>query len=50
MLTGRVPFEGDTPFTVGVKHKSETPKNPKLLNPNIPDDLSGADPEVPGER
>jgi len=41
MLTGRVPFEGDTPFTVGVKHKSETPKNPKLLNPNIPDDLGG---------
>jgi serine/threonine protein kinase/tetratricopeptide (TPR) repeat protein len=41
MLTGRVPFEGDTPFTVGVKHKSEAPKNPKLLNPSIPDDLSG---------
>jgi len=41
MLTGRVPFEGDTPFAVGMKHKSEAPKNPKLLNPNIPDDLSG---------
>ena len=41
MLTGQVPFEGDTPFTVGVKQKSETPKNPKVLNPNIPDDLSG---------
>ena len=41
MLTGRVPFEGDTPFTVGVKHKSETPKNPKLLNPSVPDELSG---------
>jgi tetratricopeptide (TPR) repeat protein len=41
MLTGRVPFEGDTPFTVGVKHKSEAPRNPKLLNPNIPDALSG---------
>jgi tetratricopeptide (TPR) repeat protein len=41
MLTGRVPFEGDTPFTVGVKHKSEVPKNPKLFNPNIPDALSG---------
>ena len=41
MLTGRVPFEGDTPFTVGVKQKSETPKNPKVLNPNIPDDLGG---------
>jgi tetratricopeptide (TPR) repeat protein/predicted Ser/Thr protein kinase len=41
MLTGRVPFEGDTPFTVGVKQKSEPPKDPKLLNPNIPEDLSG---------
>jgi serine/threonine protein kinase len=41
MLTGRVPFEGDTPFTVGVKQKSETPKNPTLLNPNIPESLSG---------
>jgi serine/threonine protein kinase/tetratricopeptide (TPR) repeat protein len=41
MLTGRVPFEGDTPFTVGIKHKGEAPKNPKALNPNIPDDLSG---------
>ena len=40
MLTGRVPFEGDTPFTVGVKHKSEIPKNPKELNAQIPDDLN----------
>jgi serine/threonine protein kinase/tetratricopeptide (TPR) repeat protein len=41
MLTGRLPFEADTPFAVGVKHKSETPKSPKELNPQIPDDLSG---------
>ena len=40
MLTGRVPFEGDTPFAVGVKHKSETPKDPKLLNPNVPESLT----------
>jgi len=40
MLTGRVPFEGDTPFTVGVKHKSEIPKNPRELNAQIPEDLS----------
>jgi serine/threonine protein kinase/tetratricopeptide (TPR) repeat protein len=40
MLTGRVPFEGDTPFTIGVKHKSEAPRNPKELNSQIPDDLS----------
>ncbi|NIO48445.1 MAG: hypothetical protein GTN73_03250 [Candidatus Aminicenantes bacterium] len=40
MVTGRVPFEGDTPFTIGVKHKSEMPKNPKELNAQIPEDLS----------
>jgi serine/threonine protein kinase len=40
MVTGRVPFEGDTPFTVGVKQKSEKPNDPKQLNPNLPDDLS----------
>jgi serine/threonine protein kinase/Tfp pilus assembly protein PilF len=40
MVTGRVPFEGDTPFTIGVKHKSETPKDPKELNHQIPDTLS----------
>jgi TolB-like protein/Tfp pilus assembly protein PilF/tRNA A-37 threonylcarbamoyl transferase component Bud32 len=40
MVTGRVPFEGDTPFTIGVKHKSEAPGNPKELNALIPDGLS----------
>jgi serine/threonine protein kinase/Tfp pilus assembly protein PilF len=39
MATGRLPFEGETPFVVGVKHKSETPRNPKDLNPQLPDDL-----------
>ncbi len=40
MLTGQVPFEGDTPFTIGVKHKSEIPKDPSELNVQIPQDLS----------
>jgi serine/threonine protein kinase/tetratricopeptide (TPR) repeat protein len=40
MVTGGVPFEGDTPFTVGVKHKSEIPRNPKEFNSQIPDDLN----------
>ena len=40
MVTGRVPFEGDTPFTIGVKHKSEQPRNPRELNAHIPEDLS----------
>jgi serine/threonine protein kinase/Tfp pilus assembly protein PilF len=39
MVTGRVPFEGDTPFTIGVKHKTEVPRNPRELNTQIPDDL-----------
>ncbi|NIM59421.1 MAG: protein kinase [Candidatus Aminicenantes bacterium] len=40
MATGRVPFEGETPFTIGVKHKSEEPRDPKELNEQIPEDLS----------
>jgi serine/threonine protein kinase/predicted Zn-dependent protease len=40
MVTGQVPFEGDTPFTIGMKHKGETPKDPKELNAQIPEDLS----------
>ena len=40
MATGRVPFEGDTPFTIGVKHKSEPPKDPRELNSQLPQDLS----------
>ncbi len=40
MTTGRTPFEGDTPFTIGVKHKSEIPKDPRELNSQIPGDLS----------
>ncbi len=40
MLTGQVPFEGATPFTVGVKQKSEIPKDPREANAQIPQDLS----------
>jgi eukaryotic-like serine/threonine-protein kinase len=40
MVTGRVPFEGDTPFSIGLKHKSELPKDPKEFNPQLPDELS----------
>jgi len=40
MVTGHVPFEGDTPFTIGVKQKSETPRDPKDLNDQIPEELS----------
>jgi len=40
MVAGRVPFEGDTPFTVGMKHKGETPQNPRELNSQISDELN----------
>ena len=40
MATGRIPFEGKTPFSVAVKHKTEAPRDPRLLNSQIPDDLS----------
>jgi len=40
MVTGRVPFEGETPLGVAMKHKSEAPPNPKTLNPQLPDDLN----------
>jgi TolB-like protein/tRNA A-37 threonylcarbamoyl transferase component Bud32 len=40
MVTGRVPFEGDTPLSIAVKHKSEIPKDPRELNAQLPEDLS----------
>jgi serine/threonine protein kinase/tetratricopeptide (TPR) repeat protein len=40
MVTGKVPFEGDTPLTVAVKQKSEMPKSPREHNAQISEDLS----------
>ncbi len=40
MVTGRVPFEGDTPFSIANKQKSEPPPIPKKLAPQIPEGLN----------
>jgi serine/threonine protein kinase/tetratricopeptide (TPR) repeat protein len=40
MLTGRYPFEGDTSFIMAMKHRGEKPKDPRKLNPQIPEPLS----------
>ena len=36
MLTGRLPFDGDTPVSVALQHISSTPLSPRELNPEIP--------------
>ena len=36
MLTGKVPFDADTPVSVALKHMQEAPKEPITLNPAIP--------------
>ncbi len=40
MATGRVPFEGDTPLSIAMKHKGEIPKDPKASNPEIQEGLN----------
>ncbi len=40
MVTGRVPFEGDTPLSIAMKHKGEKPKDPRELNSQVLPELS----------
>ncbi len=40
MMTGRVPFKGDTALEVALKHKSKMPSEPKELNPEVSKDLN----------
>ena len=39
MLTGRVPFEADTPLAVAFKQRNELPQDPRKINPRVSDDL-----------
>lgn len=39
MLTGRIPFDGDSVAEVAVKHFTVTPDAPSFLNPEIPPEL-----------
>ena len=36
MVTGRVPFDSDTPVSVALKHMQETPVEPIVLKPELP--------------
>jgi eukaryotic-like serine/threonine-protein kinase len=54
MLTGQVPFTGDTPLEIAMKHLSEVPKPPSELRSDVPHDLDSvvlrALAKEPGER
>ena len=39
MLTGRLPFEGDTPVSVAIQHINSIPLSPRELEPAIPEAL-----------
>ena len=36
MVTGKVPFDADTPVSVALKHMQEEPEEPIEVNPNLP--------------
>jgi serine/threonine-protein kinase len=39
LLTGEVPFTGETPVEIAMKHLSEVPDAPSEIRPEVPDDL-----------
>jgi eukaryotic-like serine/threonine-protein kinase len=39
LLTGKTPFDGETPVEIAMKHLSTTPKPPSKLRPDIPREL-----------
>jgi TolB-like protein len=39
MVIGRPPFEGESGLAVALKHKSELPRRPRELNPEVPENL-----------
>lgn len=39
MITGRLPYEGDSPVSVAIQHINSMPLNPRDINPEIPEAL-----------
>jgi serine/threonine protein kinase/Flp pilus assembly protein TadD len=40
MVTGRIPFDGETALSIALKHKNEAPRDPREFNDKIPEALS----------
>lgn len=40
MITGKVPFEGESTFSIALKHRDETPPHPREFNPELTTELS----------
>ncbi|MGB7296797.1 MAG: protein kinase [Candidatus Aminicenantales bacterium] len=40
MVTGRLPFEGETALSIAQKHRYEPASDPRTLNPHVPEDLA----------
>jgi serine/threonine protein kinase/formylglycine-generating enzyme required for sulfatase activity len=40
MATGTLPFEGETPVSIVLKHISEAPDDPRERNPDLPEELA----------
>ena len=54
MLTGELPYEGDTPVTIAVKHVIEPPRAPREVNSEVPEGISALTHKLlakdPGDR
>ncbi|MFH1434322.1 MAG: protein kinase [Pseudomonadota bacterium] len=37
LLTGTIPFDGDSPLSIALKHKTQEPPDPRDFNPDIPE-------------
>jgi serine/threonine protein kinase len=40
MLTGRIPFEGESVLSVALKQETQPPPDPRTINSQIPEDFS----------
>jgi tetratricopeptide (TPR) repeat protein len=41
LMTGKVPFDGDTTLSIAYQHKNSLPPHPSMINPLVPEDIAG---------